>query len=1264
MIIRFIRYFCFIVLVVIAVLLATLRLFILTIHLYKNDLERVLSDFIDTTVTIETVSATMHRFYPEIILQNITLFNKANPSETIILKELRISINLLDVLLNDQIMQSLRVSLVGAKLSVIRQKDGRFSLLGLKTDGGEGQPLWLLQGQYYQLINSEISWLNKKRQGKTVTFKKVNLLIKNDPLHNRHQAFFLSYLPSEYGKKLRITIDIKGNVFEPNSLNGKVFVQGENIEFAKLLTGELPFEFTLKKGQGTFKAWGEIKNSELRGLKGNIHAKNLNLRRKNHQNLNFTSIKGRFNWASEADNWKLKVADLFTNIGRKKLKKSDFFLHYQQNNRSEKKISAEIGQIDLRLLSQFSPFFSPWMKDNVIAKKNIAITGMLTKGRIFADLAQQHYALKVDFKHLTITGLEYIPKLSNLSGSIQGTDKKGYLTLNSRNMILKTDKIFRKSLKLSQLKGRLHWRQSAHQWFLNTEKFSLKTPYFNSQHTMRLQIFKSDASSLIDLQTHFGNINAVEALKRYYPVTLMDKDLLNWLDNAFVKGEISAGRLHLSGHLDDFPFDKKEGVFNVDFHLNDLELAYADLWPNFKAIQAEVSFSKDSVAININQAQSEGLSVKNVQAKIASLSEHAELFIKAQAKTDIMAGLKWLKNTPLILPIDTVLEQLTVKGNTEVNLNLKIPLSDDGNEKVQGTLKLNHASIHLKALDLSVDAIKGIVSFDEKGFYSDTLIANVFDSPITAQLRKNAAVFKVDVKGNVASEQLRLNFKSPWLNLAQGKTDYQLNVRIPSNENQETQVKIQSNLQGISLKLPKGLQKKQGDKRPLTIAFPVNNQTLLPIRLSYNKTLQARVKIDKTQQKLHSAHVRWGQGAVKFLSQPEIYLQINQPRLAPLDWMRLINHQKTPNNNTLLPLRVDLKTPQLFLEDKNLGAVHLKLNKDGANLRGNFQSTLLSGKFNGNKDEYNLNLDFVDLSKLATLKFPVTKKTQPVFKKLPLIQVYSKKILWRGVDLGRLNISSQREGHDVYFDSISLSGNDYSLLSVGHWRNTQLGSQTQIEGRFKAETFGKLLHKLNVSKDLKETLAQIDVNLNWQKPPYDFSFSELNGKVGILLEQGRISSIEPGVGRMLGVLAMEQWIKRFQLDFRDIYEKGLRFNHIKGDYHLYKGLAHTDGLIIDAIPAKIILKGDIDLGKQWIDTEISIIPKSSEALPIAGKIMGTIATTIAQTVTGEYEEGFYLRTKYQVQGSWTDLKMTSLRHQDGFLHQVWRGLTDFSWVVN
>jgi uncharacterized protein YhdP len=508
------------------------------------------------------------------------------------------------------------------------------------------------------------------------------------------------------------------------------------------------------------------------------------------------------------------------------------------------------------------------------------------------------------------------------------------------------------------------------------------------------------------------------------------------------------------------------------------------------------------------------------------------------------------------------------------------------------------------------------------------------------------------------------------LALAKGKTGYQLIFNYFTDEKKDTQLSIISNLKGVALTFPEGLGKKTNEKRLLKITFPLNDQRLLPIKASYNKSLKVRLKINKPRKTLHSAHVVWGDQRVHFLTQKGIQIEINRPRFSALKWLGFLKSLKnTPHEKAVkLPIHLTLKTPKLLWGTQNLGELSIQLNRVQHQWEGRLQCAIVAGTFDFNPAEYNFNMDFINVSKLSGLHFPVStstsKEIQWTPEKLPLIALYSKKLIWRNVNLGRLNITSQREGTGVFFDSISLTGNNYTLFSIGHWRKMGLTSSTDLQGRFNAKTFGRLLAELGVTHDLKETSARINLSLNWQKPPYDFSFKALNGKVGILLDQGRISSIEPGVGRVLGVLAMEQWVKRLQLNFRDIYEEGLSFNHIRGDYYLHKGLAHTDGLVIDAIPAKITLKGDVDLGKQWLDAEISIIPKSAEALPIAGVIMGTIATTIAQAITGEYEEGFYLRTKYQVRGRWNNLKLISLEHQDGLLPQVWRELTDFSWVTN
>ena len=129
----------------------------------------------------------------------------------------------------------------------------------------------------------------------------------------------------------------------------------------------------------------------------------------------------------------------------------------------------------------------------------------------------------------------------------------------------------------------------------------------------------------------------------------------------------------------------------------------------------------------------------------------------------------------------------------------------------------------------------------------------------------------------------------------------------------------------------------------------------------------------------------------------------------------------------------------------------------------------------------------------------------------------------------------------------------------------------------------QLLSKLDITKNLTETNAVIDFSGMWNAAPYQFSLADLQGKIDVNLKGGRILSIEPGFGRVLGMLAMAQWIKRLQLDFSDVYEEGLTFNTIKGHFDVLNGKAITHNLVIDAVPAKITITGETDFINRSVD---------------------------------------------------------------------------------
>jgi uncharacterized protein YhdP len=286
----------------------------------------------------------------------------------------------------------------------------------------------------------------------------------------------------------------------------------------------------------------------------------------------------------------------------------------------------------------------------------------------------------------------------------------------------------------------------------------------------------------------------------------------------------------------------------------------------------------------------------------------------------------------------------------------------------------------------------------------------------------------------------------------------------------------------------------------------------------------------------------------------------------------------------------------------------------------------------------------------------------PVPDFMPLLAITSQKTLWQSVDFGQLELETERIPGGIAFKRIELSGIDQKLSISGDWKINGKKSETRLQGNLNMPRAGQFLSKLSINKDLTDTSAVVDFTGLWNAAPYQFSLADLRGQINVDFDSGRILGIEPGFGRVLGILAMAQWIKRLQLDFSDVFEEGLTYSSIKGHFNLINGKAVTNDLVVDAVPAKISLTGNTDLINQTVDYVVRVVPKSADAVPIAGTIMGKVADIIGRSLTGKDQEGFFFGSQYLVKGMWRNAQIIPLHENDGLLQKTWNGITGFPWL--
>ena len=1253
--------------IILAVGISSVRILLSGIEDYKTDLESKILELTSIPIKIGKLKANMRGFSPEIILKDLQVLAMDSQNKpTIQLEEIRLGIDLMQLLFTHEVLPSSWLSLVGVKLSIIRKTDGSLSIAGLNAGDSE-QPLWLLKGGRYEVLQSEISWLDEQHKTPSVDFKNVDLLIKNEFDRQQHEIHLISQLPQRYGKSLRVSMSLHGNVFDIGNINGMVYIEGKELRLAELSSNGFYNGINITDGNGDLKLWTKWDASSLSSLAGNIHVNDIVLQKENKKTYQISELSTKFNGFSGETGWYLGVKDFLLKTDQQTWPATELSI-FAANDFN--RFSGLGRQIELLELTELIQFFVPLESEQQDLISTLALKGLLKDFSVYLNTENNQYAINGVFEKFSINAYAGLPQLENITGSINGTHEHGMIAFNTGNGSLFFPELFRKPFPISKLHGLLSWQQTEDSWQIFSERLLFDSKKIQTETSVAVTIPKNDESVFMDLHTSFANEKDISYVPDYYPSLIMDRDVLNWLDNAFVSGKVRQGDALIFGELNDFPFTEGEGVFEVFFNMDEVELNYDSEWPNLKNVSAGVLFIKNGVNIDIVDAEVKQLKINPTKIEIPSFDKSDYVFIKGQVEGSIVDGLMFLQQTPLHTMADNFLDAVKPEGLTLVDLDLKIPLTEQVPVLVNAMAQLNQAALKVKSVDLDISDVSGNLRFTEQGLFSEGIKAISLGYPIDINVGSENFSTAINVKGKTNIFQLNKQFgffDNQYISDKQikGSTDYQLSLHLPDNQQQIAELKIDSNLSGVAIELPGSLKKTADQKSPLSVTLFLSDKTLLPLTFNYNDLLNAAININKQENSLHSAHIVYGNQQAIIPIQRGINIQVERDVFDVSEWMKVFNladnKEKSSENGIT---KFNLSTSQLLWENENYGRFELAAQRFDTKWQGNLSAVVAKGKFSipltRDKDEkIKLDMNYLNLSELKKIK---VGKDIVSSDGLSLISVQCDQLWWNDNDLGAVEIETERLVGGIRFKILNITSNNHDIALKVDWIKEGNANVTEVDGTISADDVGVFLSQLGFDNDIKESRGKVEFSGVWPGSPYQFPLAKMDAEMDLEFENGRISSIEPGFGRILGLIAIEQWIKRLTLNFSDIYKEGLSFNSITGHFKISKGKAISKDLRIDSIPAEITISGETNLLNQTLIQEVRVVPKSSGALPIAGTIVGTIAGTITQALASDYKEGYFFGSKYKLTGKWKDVEVTPLHDQDGIFKKTWSGLTDFSWM--
>ncbi|MDR2244744.1 MAG: TIGR02099 family protein, partial [Burkholderiales bacterium] len=780
------------------------------------------------------------------------------------------------------------------------------------------------------------------------------------------------------------------------------------------------------------------------------------------------------------------------------------------------------------------------------------------------------------------------------------------------------------------------------------------------------------------------------SVHRYIPHVAGD-DVRDWLRESLKEGMANHAEMVLKGDLDHFPFyEGKHGSFVVDAHASNVRMVYDPEWPAIEGIDADLRFENERLTIVAKRGTIFDAALGQTQAVIPDLgADHPHLLVDGSASGAAATYLRFLKESPVGGWLDHMLAETRATGDGTLTLKLDIPLDGDEASKVSGTFNLAGNTLDIPGVPLLTQA-QGAVSFTEDDIKADALNFEALGGAGTLALTSRDGGIALTGTGTANLSVLRENHSLPLLERLSGMTPWQLTLNIGGSD-KGLHWTLTTPLTGATIELPEPFGKEAEATAPLRIVHNTlttatagkETNTEERWRINYRSsgeplTLIARRVPDGATWKLERAQIHFGETenstGVAIPSTPGLSVRGALTRFDIDPWRVL--YQTLPDNEdaalTLGDVTVNIGTLKALgrqLHDVRLsarkatGIWNIDLASREAEGRITWERADTSGTINGRLKGNFSRLVFPETGALSPWdarfiegveeKNGGEQSAQTVLASgsnnpWPEFDFKIDRLFYKENNIGRLSIQAEPRGTDWHMKNVVLSNPDGTVTANGWWRTARREQRTEINIETQVSDAEKFLEHFGVPKSVMASDVRLDGTLSWADAPNDFDFGTLDGHLTLSVGRGRFTKMEPGIGRLLGVLSLQALPRRLTLDFRDVFSEGFAFDSITGTTEINDGILYTSDLLMNGASAKVKLTGTVDLGKETQDLNVHVQPSLTDSLsvgaagasvllmanPVGAAAVG-VGALVGQMILGNPFEKIF-SYEYTVKGSWDD----------------------------
>ena len=1132
-------------------------------------------------------------------------------------------------------------------LNVRRDSDGRITVAGINAEGESDPQLarWIFEQRRIRIRNAIVVWEDAKRGAPPLILEDLQFSLDNRG--SRHR-FGLSAVPPEH---LAARIDLRGDVHgdlpeEWEQLSGQVFAE---LDYADLAGWRawIDYPLAIDQGRGALRVWARWQ--EGRGsLTADLALEEVQVRfGRQLPLLDLRSMRGRLQGHYRQDDWRLAGVrfELSTRSGIR-LPPSDFNVEWRQGRKGIGG-EASFSFVDLETLGRLAEYLP------LDARSRELLATHQPRGRLI-DLAARwqmdgermdRYALSGRFESMGLRAAGYFPGGSGLTGAIDADEQGGWIQIDSRTSSLDLPSIFPEpQLNFSELRGKASWKRVGQGLEARLERLVFAGPDAAGSASGNYRN-NGDGPGVIDLTARVERAEG-KAIWRYMPHAV-NQDTRDWLKQGITGGSASDASLVLKGDLRHFPFaDKRQGEFRILAKARDVRIDYAPGWPRIEGVEADLEFGV-GMRISASRGSILGTTLGPVVAELPDFEAAEEmLLVKGLVEGPTAEFLKFIQRSPVAGKIDHLTDDMRAAGNGRLVMKLDMPLRHVVDTRVRGEYQFIDNQVTAVPGLPAINQVNGRFDFSESGVNAPELTGQLFGVPMRLSVNNEGENVRVSLSGGAQARELRKFFDSPLFDHLTGQTSWKGEVRV---RKQNTEFVIESSLQGLASTLPEPFSKSANVAWPLRLEKSAlsgdgagRDQIRLRLRNVGELLLIRRPEGGELQVERGSAAIG---DVLPEMPVRGVALAIKMPRVdSDFWWPLLATGDKGQDGGGMATglSRVSLVTPVLRLAGRDFNAVEAVATARDKGWQVAVNAREAAGQLvwqPAGRGLLKLDLKRLSIPDEAPASGRLAVDSPMLGENLPGLEVQVQDFVIGNKRFGKLEARATAMQNLWRVDSLQLQNPHGVLKGQGEWR-WRGEERARLDFELNASDIGKLLERLDYPNAVRNGTARLSGHLAWNGALIRLHYPSLAGEFRLNAEKGQFSKLDPGVGKLLGLLSLQSLPRRLSLDFRDIFSEGLAFDAIHGRFSVRQGILRTsEDLRIDGPAARILMKGEADLKNETQNVEVTVQPEFGAiaavgAAALINPLVGAAALLVNRVLQNPV--GRIFAFQYRVTGPWAD----------------------------